>query len=435
MSEKFKLSLPAAVLININIMLGAGIFLNSITLSKMAGLLGAAVYLIVGIIMLPLVLSIAQLLKIHPAGSFYTFGAREINPITGFLSIWTYFVAKLASSTLMIHFFSKIVQGLIPAFNGISAITLDIIIISLFTVLNMFNLKAGSRIQYMFMIFKAVPILFVILSGIFLFTTHNIVPENIIWSGFFTSIPLVIYAFTGFESACSLSRHIKNPDKNAPKAIMISYGLVILILFTFQFLFYSVLGPQIAKAVEYFEIFPALLNVIMHSQLFKFKLQAILQLAIASSALGGAYGILFSNNWNLYALVENKHVFFPNLLGKLNKYKMPFVCIIIESLICVAYLMLTNGEKIPLQQISAFGSTIAYSISSLALLFACLRDKSKVWLPVLALFNCAILLILCIKGFFESGTNLLPLFVGIIVFGIVMFKSTAKNNHTNITTV
>ena len=430
-NTEYKLSLPEAILININIMLGSGIFINTLNLAKWAGVLGAAVYAIIGIVMIPLVLTIAKLLKLHPCGSFYTFGTKEINTTTGFFSIWSYFIAKLASSTLMIHFFSLIVRSLIPIFASINIIAFDLIIIGFFTILNMFNLKAGSRIQFMFMLFKMVPILFVILSGLFLFTSQNIVIDNAIWSGVLPSIPLVIYAFTGFESACSLSRHIKNSDKNAPKAILISYAIVICILFSYQFLFYSTLGLGLAKASHYFEAFPTLLKIIFPStELIRFKLQTLFQLTIASSALGGAYGILYSNNWNLYTLVENKHVFFQPLLKSLNKYKIPFVCVLIESAICVGYLLITKGEAIPLQQIGAFGSTIAYSVSSIALLFASYKDsilKKSIWLPILSTINCAILLGICINGFVTKGIMPLIAFTLLILAGMAMFFVTRQN--------
>ena len=429
MPDSYKLSLPAAIIININIMLGAGIFLNSLTLANFAGLLGWAVYALVGVLMLPLVLCIANLSRLYPAGSFYTFGSKEINKITGFLCIWSYFTAKLASSTLMIHFFSLIISNLIPFFSNINIFVLDLILLAIFTLLNMLNLKSGMKIQILFMVLKAMPILFVILSGLFLFTAHNITAQNLLWSGILPSIPLVIYAFTGFESACSLSRHIRNPDKNAPKAILISYGIVILILCLYQFLFFITIGPTLAKAGHYFEAFPLLFSIIPISELFKFKLLAILQLAIATSALGGAYGILYSNNWNLYTLVENKHVFFANLLAKLNRFNIPYICIMIETFICISYLFITNGEKIPLQQISALGSTIAYTICSVALLYANKKEKKSIWLPILAIFNCLLLITFCINGLFLNGIYPLIIFITILVAGLIMFKITSKKQY------
>ena len=40
MTNEYKLSLPAAILININIMLGAGIFINTLNLAKFSASFG-----------------------------------------------------------------------------------------------------------------------------------------------------------------------------------------------------------------------------------------------------------------------------------------------------------------------------------------------------------------------------------------------------------
>src|SRR5438132_371967 len=114
MSSDYKLSLPTAILININIMLGSGIFINTTNLAQRAGALGALGYFLVSLLMLPLVLSIAKLLHKYPEGGFYSFARYEINIFTGFLSAWTYFVSKLASATLVIHISVLLMQKLFP---------------------------------------------------------------------------------------------------------------------------------------------------------------------------------------------------------------------------------------------------------------------------------------------------------------------------------
>lgn len=429
--SQFKLALPAAIIMNINIMLGSGIFINTLPLAKMTGVFGAAIYALIGIAMLPLVFTIAQLSKIHPSGTFYIFGKKEINTAVGFLCSWSYFTAKLASSTLMIHFFSLIIQSLLPFLKTINIFALDFIIILFFTALNMLNLQSGIKIQSIFIILKAIPILFVILSGLFLFNTNYISSENIIWQGVPAAIPLVIFAFTGFEAASSISRHIKNPDKNAPKAIFISYAIVILILCSYQFSFYSILGPLLTKASNYFEAFPSLVKIMISAtQSLKFKFEVLLQFAIAFSAVGGAYGILYSNNWNLYSLVENNHLFFSKYLKKLNRYNMPYLCIIIESFICLSYLAITKGNNIQLQQIGALGSIIAYTISAFALLFANLRkSKKQIWLPLLAVVNCLILSSFAIRGLLINGYYPLIIFLWVIFFGMLMYFLTKKRIH------
>ena len=144
MSSQYKLSLPAAVLININIMMGSGVFMNMVPLAKQAGLLSPLIYAAIGILMFPVVYSMSVLLRRYPGGSFYTFGSHDINKFFGFFATWVYFTGKLASASVLIHFCTLILQSLIPAFSVVNALVLDTIIISLFAYLNMHNFQQAS---------------------------------------------------------------------------------------------------------------------------------------------------------------------------------------------------------------------------------------------------------------------------------------------------
>ena len=65
----YKLSLISAIVINVNIMTSAGIFLNSIPFSLQLGALSPMPYLVIGILLIPLIIAIAQLLKHVPEGN------------------------------------------------------------------------------------------------------------------------------------------------------------------------------------------------------------------------------------------------------------------------------------------------------------------------------------------------------------------------------
>lgn len=430
MSEKNKLSLFSAILININIMLGSGIFINTIPLARITGALGALSYLIVGFLLLPLVFSMAKLLKIFPSGSFYTFGANAFHPSIGFLSTWCYFIGKLSSATLAIHFFVLIAQGIIPTLKIVSPFVLDVIIIGIFTILNLLNLRAGSKIQNVFIGMKMIPVTFVILVGLFLANPGYITSKHLIWSGLPASFPFIIYAFAGFEASCSLSKHIENSEKNAPRAILISYGLVISFVFLYQLFFYLIMGPKLAFAGHYFEAFPMLLKNIFTNDILRNKLEAIFQLAIGSSALGASYGILYSNSWNLFALVERKLVFNSKKLSNFNKYDIPYYCVAIEAFFCLFYLTVTKGNNIPLQQMGALGATIAYFISSISLLYIVFktnhRKRSLFW-PTIASISSLVLLITCIYSFTSKSLSIFFVFLSLILIGLTMFKIKHKN--------
>ncbi|BDC35025.1 hypothetical protein Noda2021_09830 [Candidatus Dependentiae bacterium Noda2021] len=167
MSHDHKLSLPAAILVNINIMLGTGIFINTVELAKRARFLGSFIYPLVGLLVLPLIIIVAQLMKLHPSGGFYTFAAQEIHPFAGFLSAWSYFTGKLASAMLMIHVAMLLCQSILPTLSHINIFALDASVLCLFIFFNTLNMRTGSRIQMGFLIVKLIPVLFVLLLGLY----------------------------------------------------------------------------------------------------------------------------------------------------------------------------------------------------------------------------------------------------------------------------
>lgn len=433
MSQDYKLSLPAAILININIMLGVGIFLNTSLLAQNCGALGFLNYILVGLLLLPLVMSIAKLLEIHPAGGFYTFARQEINTFIGFMSTWIYFSGKLASASIMIHTSVLIFQKLIPALANFSPLPLDIGILSCFVALNMHNMKAGRNIQVMFTVFKAIPVLFVIASGLYLFNGAHFTSSHLLWEGIPGTLPLIIYAIMGFEAACSLSSKIQDARKNGPKAIFISYALIVCILTCYQLLFYAAVGTNLAQGT-YREAFPSLLAYLLPgNELWAVKIGGIINLAIASSALGGAYGILFSNSWNLHILAQNNHIIRSSWFTTFNRHAIPFGCIVAEGIVCCLYLVVTQGSQVILQSIGALSAIIAYTVSAIALLRA-KRNRPDItinsWIPRLGLLNCLILAAACVYSLITKGATSLYGFILLSLFGIVMFVVTSNKKNT-----
>lgn len=433
-----KLSLKQAILININIMMGTGIFINTVPLAHNAGMLGALAYSIIGILVLPLILSIARLVNRHPDGGFYIFGKEELGTFVGFISSWSYFTCKLASATLMIHVATQLIQTIIPAIAIVGPFNLDIFIISLFIFLNTRNLQTGRAIQSVFMILKLIPLLFVILVGIFFISGAHITSGHMLWTGIPFTIPLVLYAATGFEAIVSLSNKIINPRINAPKAILISYVVALGLATLYQAIFYGILGVGLAKlsalsAQPLLRAFPLLLlHITSYTQQNIYYLQSIFHLAIAASALGGAYGILYSNNWNLYILASHNHTFAPRLLTRLNNHSIPVACVIIEGLLCFLYLYISYGNQVALQLTTAFGVTLVYTISVIALLAARLRENPTLYtllLPIFGLGSCGLLMAFCIRSFLIANLSSLLLFVSILIFGTLMFAYTYNKNY------
>lgn len=425
-----EISLGNAILININVMLGTGMFINTTELAKRSGSWGSISYLTVGILLLPLILCISELLKRYPAGGFYSFG-KPLHPFAGFISSWTYFTAKLASASLMIHTAVVLIQTIIPAIQHIPTLWLDSILITIFTCLNLYNIKTGTSIQTAFVVGKIIPLIFLTLSACILFDYHLIFATTHSWHTITSTLPLVLYATIGFEAACSLSSRIKNAKVNAPKALLLSYGIAITILSLYQLMFYGILGSSLETIGNFTKPFPALIGHLPAiTPLLQTKIITILHLAIACSALGGSYGILFSNSWNLYTLASYKHTFLANNLTNLNRYQTPWLCVLIEGMCCMIYLISTGGHQITLQQISALGCIMAYTISVLALILLAKKESnaSMQWLALFGLLNCIALTANCLYSLASNSSYSLVAFSILLIAGSSMFISTYKKS-------
>lgn len=412
MSKSHLLSLPAAIFVNINIMLGTGTFINTVILAKHVGALGGFLYLFAGVLVLPLILCMAALTRKYQYGNFYNFGA-DISPFWGFLSSWSYFVGKLASATLSIHVFVMFLQHIMPQLP-VSPFVLDALLVGLFVLLNTLNVKTGRNIQYGFIAMKAMPLLFALFIGLYHTQLINIEAPHIIWQGISVSLPLVLFCCLGFEASCSLSRVIKDSQKNAPLAIIISFAIVMLIAALYQIGFYGALGSTLSTQTNYVTAFPLLIHLGAPGW-FNF-LNALFSISIATSALGGAYGILYSNSWNLYALAEQSHVLFEKPLSTLNQHNIPVWCVIVEGIICIGYLLLTGGRQIPLQYTATLGCIMAYTISAVSYFKA-----TRSILGMTGLATCALLLGICLSGFMSTSIAPLAIFGTILSFGAIMY--------------
>src|SRR5436190_10664202 len=238
-TSKQELSLFAAIIINLNIIIGSGVFINTAELAKRAGIFGALCYAVVGVLLFPLILSFVRLLQLYPGGGFYSFCEQSLSPFVGFLSTWCYFTTKLSSATLTIHIFVTLMQKIFPVLSAYDPFILDIGILCIVVAFNMLNIRTGSTIQGWLMLFKLFPLFFVIFSGLFFLQGSNLSSVHQIWSGIPAAIPLVLHALLGFETACSISRNIKNPHINAPRAVLISYSIVIILYVLYQGIFYG----------------------------------------------------------------------------------------------------------------------------------------------------------------------------------------------------
>jgi hypothetical protein len=183
------------------------------------------------------------------------------------------------------------------------------------------------------------------------------------------------------------------------------------------------LQPAITNLSSYASAYPYLMSLTPTTEFIQAKLTTAISFLIGFSAMGAAYGVLFSNSWNLYTLAEHNHTFANKELITLNRYSIPYIAVICEGLICTLFLLITGGNKIPLQQISTLGGTITYTISTLAFLYS--TRQSRI-LGYLSLVTCSGLITSCVASILKHSVTSLYLFLTMTILGILMYWATKE---------
>ena len=410
-----RLSLTAAILINLNIMLGSGIFINVILLTQQADALSPLAYPLVGLMIFPLIAAFSILLAQIPGGTFYEIGST-IHPLAGFISSWGYFIGKLASAALSMHISVTTAQQLIPSLQALSPFFLDALLLVIFVLLTIFNVKTGRPVQYFFFSLKAIALAIGIGIGFAYFEPVHFMYATYPWAHLPSTVPFILFAFAGFEASCSLSKSIENPEKNGPRAIMFSYAIVLTVVTLYQLALYGALGSMIRDLSTFREPFVAILSRMSGSypHLSSLLLGGALA-GIATSALGARYGILYSNIWNLQTLASYKTIPFSKQLTQLNRFYAPVACIFVAAFLMLGYLIGSRGNIVPLQLISASANTLSYSISIAAFLTLCFGTlKQHRFIALLSVGSCLLLIAATLVNAFTYGA--FPYFIyGILI--------------------
>ncbi|MBT3827780.1 APC family permease [bacterium] len=407
MPSQHKLSLSTAILVNLNIMLGKGLFINTALLAHLMGTAGSLAYLAVGILVTPIILTFAELMKQHPQGTIFDHANREFGYIAGFLVSFGYSIGKMGSAVLAIHVCNMIAELMIPELAIVNIMTRDIIVMLTFVGLNLLNLKMGARIQRFITILKAVPIALVIIGGMFVFSIKDFVthahPRALP-----DALSFALFAFAGFEATLAITPKLKNP-RDGLKAVLISCALVIATLALYQAMFSGALGKNIIFAVDWLEAFKMFGTRLAGDTIWAVIIARVMAIGVAFSAFGSGYSILFSNGWNIYAVAKQNLLPFSRTFVKISKNNIPLFAVLLQGAIALTYIVLAKSSQIPMQQMAVLGVTCVYVVITLAFIKGTLRRGATLYTGIIgigALIGSAIFLVTLVQNFLHSESRI-----------------------------
>ena len=203
--ENNRIELKESISLVIGNMIGAGIFMLPVSLSKY-GSISISGWLISGCMALILANIFKRLSIKYPgeSGPFY-YTEKSFGQFIGFFVIWGYWISILlvnASLAIAITSYSTIFFSKLDiiSFSLPFAITIVVII----GLLNLSGIKKVGRFQFITSFLKILPLILTIFISFFVFDVSNFTPFNISQESNFEAITvttaLTFFAFLGIES-------------------------------------------------------------------------------------------------------------------------------------------------------------------------------------------------------------------------------------------
>ncbi|KAH6644994.1 amino acid permease [Truncatella angustata] len=343
-SDRLKRSLsPRQVqMIAIGGTIGTGLFLGtgkSLATGGPASVLIA--YAIVGGIVFTTMLSLGEMAAFIPvAGSFCTFAGRFVDDAFGFALTWNYWFNDAVSTAS-----DLVALQLVFAFweSNFPGWALSLIFWVVLICANIITVSAYGELEYWLSLLKVITILVFIVMGIVVncggnADGHYIGGEN--WripgapfvhgiGGFASVFVTAAFAYGGTESIAITAGETKNPTKNLPRVVKNVFWRILL--------FYILSILLIGLNVPY--NYPNLSNKTTTTSPFTIVFEmtganaagSVINAVIMTSVLSAGNHALFAGTRLMYTLAMEGHA--PRTLGKLNRNRVPWIAVLVTSLI------------------------------------------------------------------------------------------------------
>jgi basic amino acid/polyamine antiporter, APA family len=243
-------ALTAAV---INIIVGGGIFRMPATLSAQMGAAAPLALLAGALAIVPVALCFAAIgSRASATGGPYTYVAVAFGSFAGFIAGALMWIGNVASSAGVAAAFAIQVANLVPAFEQPGArIALLTGTYALLFALNAFGVKLGSRAIAVLATVKLTPLFLLVLAGVWFVDWGQVsfLPGEVpSLSALGMSMVLVIFAYSGMETALIPSGELRDPSRNVPRATMVAILLVVLLYLGLQIVGQGLLGAELGKS-------------------------------------------------------------------------------------------------------------------------------------------------------------------------------------------
>ena len=339
---KRNLTLFEATVYSVAFVIGTGIFLKPSSVLMNAGSTGTAIVLWIlgGLISMCSALTIAETAAYIPKlGGMYTYLNEIWGERVGFIYGWVQMLigAPAGASASAIAFATF--ASYFVAFTETQLKILSIAMVIFFAGIQMISTKATMKLLAVGTVGKLVPIFAIIMYGLFKGEIPGAVNFALVGNspaiGYGAALLGVLWSFDGWDTTCHLGSEMIEPEKNLPRAIIISMSFITVVYVLFNVVIFKTLSP----------------NEIISGEGGSVGVQAAQKLFGNVGATLVSVGMLISSATTLNSQIINssritlsvatkKRVIGANFLGHVNvKYDTPINALIFVIVIISIYIL------------------------------------------------------------------------------------------------
>jgi APA family basic amino acid/polyamine antiporter len=400
----------AAISLVVGSMIGSGIFIVSVDISRQVSSWGPGalllVWVITGAMTVTGALAYAELAAMMPrAGGQYVFLREGLSPAAGFLYGWTLFmVIQTGTIAAVAVAFGKFLGVLVPGVTpdiflplgqlhlpgAADAIQLGlspqrvvaIVMIVVLTLLNIRGVTLGAAIQTVFSVAKIGALAALVLLGLTIFRRPDVAAANFanfwgtgVWS--VAVLPVIGAAMVGslfsadaWNNVTFAAAEVREPTKNLPRALALGTGMVCGLYILANVAYLNILpfhgdpngADALARGIQYAaqdRVGTAAIEVALGA-----GAATIMAVAILLSTFGCNNGLILSGPRVYYAMARDQ-LFFDKA-GKLHPiYRTPVFGLIAQAL--WASVLCISGTYNELLNYVIFATLIFYLLTTVSL--------------------------------------------------------------------
>ena len=412
--KKLERSLPLYTVIAISIggMLGSGIFVLPGMAAVQTGPSVWLAYFLAGLVVLPAVLSKAELATAMPtSGGTYVYIERAFGPAMGTiagLGLWLSLLLK--SSFALVGF-----GAYLSIFADLPFKQIALVFLSIVLVLNIMGVKKVGNVQLIIVAVSLSSLILILIFGLPSVKPENMEPFLIHGNGgLIAAAAFVFISYAGVTKVAAIAEEIKNPGRNLPLAMLLSFVIVMVI---YVLTTYTLVG-NISIEVLATDIRP-IYTLVEHLGgtylgLFAAGLGVVTLMSMANS------GVLAASRFP-FAMSRDKLL--PPMFAKVHsRFLTPFITILVTGLVMVLVIIFLDVQKIA-KLASAFMVIMFILVNICVVIFRetavewykpHFRSPFYPWVQLFGIISGVLLLVLL--GAMGLAASLVMAIVGVLVY-------------------